>query len=1038
MINVWGLLALPLVVHAILLFWSAQDNSLLLSIKSEQALAVQLDLDTGSQYGKPLRFQTHLVPSKTSGQEVRFAVPPCTFRALRLHFLADGKPVSLKLGGIQVISAADEALGWDPIIEPLPAAGFVVEQQAVITPAEKGWVQIDTLADGDDPACLLTLATPLELGFNATAFAVRLAIDLLAYLLIGAGALVFWRRSPRAQSFTGKIDQAAGRAAYAIGRFCRTHPRRAIWLAGLAGVLVSCYPIVFCGKSFISPNLTLPLFYDHLPTVPGYNDATYGYNQRSDVAAIMLQQVPWTVNQHRALFHEHELPVWNRYDAGGIPLLGQGQSMIGDPLHWIPLLANSASWAWDLKYLIAKWLFAVGIGFAVWMAARHLPSALLLAFSGCFIGFFICRLNHPSYFSFCYAPWIICAWQLITLRTGRREIGFLLLANWMVFNSGTVKEAMMLLLNMNACGALIFWLAEGRSWRRFLPLGFAGLCFTLVTAPFWLTLLNTIAHSWNDYKTPGAWQVQPGLLIGLFDDIFFRQFNYGETLYNSGLNFVAFLGIACSVAYFKTLVRDTTWLALTLGALPSLALMFGVVPPDLIKATPFLGNIVNIDVVFSCPLMILTLILSGYGLRECFQRFQSPTWGIDLAGAAVTVGLLFGAFVGLIQAVQRSSFDPHTAMRPLEVSPFAWIYITSLVLALFALPLVLRQMRREQAPPLIGYVSLAVLCLAVMLWRHGLQLPGLSLRYVMSPGVRVDLRMTSPAIRTVLARQQSEPGRTMGFGSHLAPGFIGIYGFESPSGADALQNDDYHDLLLNSGVRYWSGWYLVADRPAFSAAHKFFDALNIRYFLDAPRHASLHGDLASLAREDLDVYESNTAWPRAFFTDTISTYRQPAEFCDLINRGDGRPFVAIEESSGELKGLGQNLAMRQVTPATDYRLTSRTTSFRIRAPGAGVIALLEGYQGEGVKVTLNGAPAPHFKVNAAFSGVYVPRGGEYTVSFRYWPPLLTVGLWMALIGVGMLAVFFIRLKAPSPSQIGQIPAPAGSGPAAATAPTGAP
>ena len=45
---------------------------------------------------------------------------------------------------------------------------------------------------------------------------------------------------------------------------------------------------------------------------------------------------------------EGELPFWNRYNAAGVDLLAQGQSMFGDPLHllvlacFVPVLARRA------------------------------------------------------------------------------------------------------------------------------------------------------------------------------------------------------------------------------------------------------------------------------------------------------------------------------------------------------------------------------------------------------------------------------------------------------------------------------------------------------------------------------------------------------------------------------------------------------------------------------------------------------------------------------------------------------------------------
>src|ERR1019366_855507 len=105
--------------------------------------------------------------------------------------------------------------------------------------------------------------------------------------------------------------------------------------------------------------------------------------------------------QHRALAGG-ELPLWNRYNSCGSPLLGQGQSMFGDPLHLFVILADGASWAWDLKFLIAKWGFALALGLLVLAVTRHLPAALIVSAAAPFVGFFVYRINHPAFFSMCY------------------------------------------------------------------------------------------------------------------------------------------------------------------------------------------------------------------------------------------------------------------------------------------------------------------------------------------------------------------------------------------------------------------------------------------------------------------------------------------------------------------------------------------------------------------------------------------------------------------------------------------------------------
>ena len=168
--------------------------------------------------------------------------------------------------------------------------------------------------------------------------------------------------------------------------------------------------------------------------------------------------------ERQAVFHDGELPLWNRYDSAGLPLLGQGQSCFGDPLHLIPMLANGASWAWDIKFLLAKWLFACGVGLCIWRLFHHLPGALLTTVSAAFMGFFVFRINHPAVFSFCYSPWILFCWiRCMDARSTRRVVLWLvalICANWTEMNSGTGKEAYVLLVTMNFTGLCLLLASE--------------------------------------------------------------------------------------------------------------------------------------------------------------------------------------------------------------------------------------------------------------------------------------------------------------------------------------------------------------------------------------------------------------------------------------------------------------------------------------------------------------------------------------------------------------------------------------------------
>ena len=289
-----------------------------------------------------------------------------------------------------------------------------------------------------------------------------------------------------------------------IAAWVQDHPRKAILVVSIVSVLVSCYPVVFFGRSFVSAN-NAPMLYPGIPTLPGYTETEREDLKGSDAGVIMWHDVPNSFIQSRALFRDGELPLWNRYNSCGLTLLGQGQSMFGDPLHMLVVLAAGDAWAWDLKFLLAKVLFCFGLGLAVHAACRHLSVALLLAFSSGFIGFFAYRFNHPAFFSLCYAPWLLACWLEIaraaTVRSAAAWSAGLLLASWAELNSGTAKEAYMLLVSLHACGFLIFLLSPAvLRIRKLIHLGIAGVVLLLVAAPIWLTFFQALQKAYVPYK----------------------------------------------------------------------------------------------------------------------------------------------------------------------------------------------------------------------------------------------------------------------------------------------------------------------------------------------------------------------------------------------------------------------------------------------------------------------------------------------------------------------------------------------------------
>jgi hypothetical protein len=976
---------------------------------------VQVYYDSGGGFRES---DSTTVPLAKSDKPIlyRLHLPEGSYRAFRFD--------PIDRDGTVTIAKARVADRSGRTVRELTASAFKPAHQIQSIRESGGRLEVVMTPRADDPQLFIELAQPVVLptpwGDIAGTWLERAGAAFAAFAVL----LLALDRSARLRALcAGMMRMAAAR------------PGLALALTAGAAVIASAYPVVFLGKSFVGPNIGSILLYDDLPTLPGYADKSLVDVKGSDVGAIMWQGVPYSAVQHRALLRDGEIPVWNRYDSAGTPLLGQGQSMFGDPLHFLVVAADGAAWAWDIKYLAAKWLLALGLGSIVLALTRRLGPALLISLGAPFLGFFIYRLNHPAFFSLCYAPWPLYCWIRTAQPAGWRSffswaIG-LLLADLALMLSGTAKEAYMLLLSLNLAGVCVL-LASRAPWReRLLKLaGLAGMgvLFAALTAPVWLSFLETLRVSYTSYNAASAFQVQPGMLLGAFDEAFFRPLEMGERLFNPSANFLVLAGLLYFLATLRQQFADRAVTALAAFSLLPLSLAFGFVPPEWIKGVPFLANVAHIDNTFTCVLIVLWSVLAGVGFATASRRLGTPEGRGDLIVAGLLLFALVFQFVAFRQAVHRPNYDvamTFTAVKigqTVPMSPFVRGYLAVLLAALVALGLLARAaLRRGSATPALG--GGIALCLLALLWRFGQEAASGGFEdYVVRPAPRVDFHAKSGAVRWIQNAVAKEPGRSVGLQNNLFPGWSAMYGLEGINGPDALINPRYRELTLLSPIdRAWD-WRMYLSRGNLAQSRPFLDFLNTRYYLDLRSDQAALGAVLKLDRTgDLDVYESTTAWPRAFFTDRVALYRDAPDFMALLGKGDGRPFAAAQDSDSEtrreLGGLaGSPLGGRAVVPATDYRLTEDSTSFSVDAPAAGIAVLSEAYWPGYPHGEVDGRTAKVIRINHAFEGIPVSAGRHrITVSYRprnFGWMLLAAGASLAAMGLMAASVRLFRMDAP--------------------------
>ncbi len=937
---------------------------------------------------------------------LRFALPYGTIKLLRFDPI--DREARMILSEARVADASGRTLvSFSP-------EQFLPSNQIAHLETKEGKVYVETAPGGTDPQMIINLASPIVVPRPSVLWRAGAVFAALVAALL---AFEWASRSPALR---------LGERARALWGGARARPALALLAASLLGTVGANYPVVFAGRSILSPSFGVALLYGQSPWLPGFESGDAASPNKSDVAALLWHHVPLSAIEGRALLRDGELPLWNRYDSAGSPLLGQGQSCFGDPLQLLPLFAGGAAWAWELKFLLAKWAFALGIGLCAWRCFRSLPVALVSAASIPFIGFFLYRINHPAGFSLCYAPWILYSWlRYAGAGAARGAILWLVAlvgANWVEMCSGTAKEAYFLLHSMNFTGACVVACsarAAGERIRLLAGAVVAGGAFAMVSAPLWDTFRRALQAAYTSYNTPLAYQLQPGMFIGLFDEAFYRPFQEELGVINPSANAFVLVGLLWVAVRWRAAVANRVALGLLLSSLPALALAFGAVPPGLIVRIPVLGNIQHVDNTVSCGLIVIFGVLSSFGWAQAWERLGSPEGRGEACTVIGLLVILFAAYLGTAQAVVRSAYADATWGKIIAVPAFIHGYGWSLLGASALLLWVLRR-SRMRGEPTPAMAVLALLAMCALCWREGLHTGVGFTDYVVRPPHRMDFKASSPTVEALQAQAEA-PFRVVGFHNDLLPGWSAMYGLEAISGPDALVNPYYREFMDASGVKRLWDWRYIVEASEVARLKPVLDALNVRFYVGFRMGDASPGDaLSPVQSSDMDTFESPTAWPRAFFTDSVAVYEGLPQFCTWLKTGDGRPFAAMQHADwvrqNPLPEVSGDLSGRKVVAATDYALTTDSTTFTVKATGPGFIVLTEAYERDNFRVTLNGEKAPYLRLNHAFKGVYVGKAGTYQVRFAYfprglWPDMKIAAAGLCLIALALLAALFAPKRA---------------------------
>ena len=545
-------------------------------------------------------------------------------------------------------------------------------------------------------------------------------------------------------------------------------PMGLVLVGALLALCLSSYPIIFFGKSYVSPGYGPQMIYDQLPYVPGYL-STDKENLSADAGAMPWQNLPYSRVQHEAVFEHGEFPLWNRYNSAGLPLFGQGQSQFLDPLHWIAVAGEGNSWAWDLKFLLSKLVFLAGIGACVLLMTGNKVATIAVTISAAFIGFFYFRFNHPVFFNLTYAPWVFYFYlQLVrTIELGQRRwshkwpalplVGIFVASVLHLF-AGTPKEGIILFGGLHFAG-LTGVIVVSRGLKALLSnigvLIMLWISIALATAPHWLIFLDTLSKVSTVYNTPNCnfasrpWQFVDTFFLGP-KDLPWSEPNINTFIWVSG--FAAFFAVS-------RWVRKPLFWMITFPLLGLLAFAYGVVPNSICQRIPFVGVIHHIHHTFFTSAVVFAVLLAGLGLASVLSDVVHNKNRVMWTAYSVITGALLAWWA-----------YPHYDSYEYATSVAGMLSVLSIagVTVMFLSGIWLSGWKSGYST---STIALLLLIFVLVHFYHGLHL---NTKYeeldnlLINPTPRADLLQASPAV-SLLHLDSTEPNSV--FKSHL---YIGL------------------------------------------------------------------------------------------------------------------------------------------------------------------------------------------------------------------------------------------------------------------------
>ena len=292
----------------------------------------------------------------------------------------------------------------------------------------------------------------------------------------------------------------------------RSKRRGLLTVVFFSAVLVVAYwPVLFGGNTLSTASYTVGT--NGFEPFPGQE--TVGIDCGVvflDCGASAWQFEPWAEVTNEALW-EGELPLWNPYQGGGVPLAANAQSAVFDPL-LLPVNLFPSTWLWDLTALGALLFGAIGfLAFGRLIGLNHV-SAGTMGVAYALSGFFFLHANNGFIRTYAYLPVLLAAVEWCLRRRDALPVAAIAGAVAGCLLVGMPEAAFLVLL---AVGGYALWrlIGEAERLRNAVRLLTGALLGSALAAPMLLPFAEYVelSHSLHTSESGSGERTEPARLL---------------------------------------------------------------------------------------------------------------------------------------------------------------------------------------------------------------------------------------------------------------------------------------------------------------------------------------------------------------------------------------------------------------------------------------------------------------------------------------------------------------------------------------------